>query len=47
MPYISRTKQPEETKKSKFKQKDATFMYKPQDLRIRTFTTFVFKFSIS
>ena len=40
-PYISRTKQPR--KKNELKQKDATFIYNPQDLRIRNFTTFFFQ----
>ena len=41
-PDISRTKQPREIKKKKkkLKQKDATFMYNLQDLRIRTVTKF-------
>ena len=30
-------------KKNKLYQTDATFMYNPQDLRIRTFTTFFFQ----
>ena len=46
MPDISKTKEPSE-KKSKLKQKDAISMYNPQNLQIRTFKTFFYKFSIS
>ena len=44
MSYLTRTKQPRETKKSKLEQKDATFIYDPQNLRIRTSTTFFLSF---
>ena len=37
----------EKQKKGKLKQKDATFIYDPQNLRIRTSITFFFKFPIS
>ena len=39
-PRITRTKQPGRTKKSKLKQKDATFIYDPQNLRMRTLNFF-------
>ena len=42
MPDISQTKQPKEQKKNKLKQKHATFMYNPQNLRICTSTAFFF-----